>query len=172
MSLDSNAELLPCPFCGCSEIVGCSEDGAHWDMCAQCGAAGPVTTRYSGDEGEECASWNSRPRYTALLLEVSELRNHNRALLVRSQPSEWVATSERMPPECEHVLFADVRGGVHKGYQATRHTYGENDEETPVTIWCAPDYAGGEEWEAGEVSHWQPLPNPPALLPPNTEAKS
>lgn len=67
-------ELLPCPFCGCKEIDSITDDGAHWNKCTGCGATGPMTTRYSGEEGEEYASWQSRPRYTSLLLELSDAR--------------------------------------------------------------------------------------------------
>lgn len=54
-------ELKVCPFCGGGDIISVCDDGLHWNRCNGCGATGPETTRYSGEEGTECIDWNTRP---------------------------------------------------------------------------------------------------------------
>lgn len=53
-------ELLPCPFCGSVKIVGRDDDGLFWQRCTGCGATGPETTKYSGEEGDPFTDWNTR----------------------------------------------------------------------------------------------------------------
>lgn len=55
-------DLLPCPFCGSSEIV---TDG-HYAKCGCCGARGPVSYPVP-DSG---IKWNSRPTEQAARKEV------------------------------------------------------------------------------------------------------
>lgn len=52
--------ILPCPFCGGTKIVKCDDDGLFWKRCTSCGATGPETTKYSGEEGDAFTDWNTR----------------------------------------------------------------------------------------------------------------
>lgn len=75
-----------------------------------------------------------------------------RAWLARSQPSEWVATKARQPDEHEAVLAFHPDWGVDVCMR---------ENGWPLQIGANMEYA----------THWMELPKPPALLPPNTEAK-
>ncbi len=57
---ESEPELKPCPFCGGLKIVKCDDDGLFWKRCTSCGATGPETTKYSGEEGDSFVDWNTR----------------------------------------------------------------------------------------------------------------
>jgi len=57
--------LLPCPFCKGIQIEQCHDDGLHWDRCKSCGATGPTTHKYSGEEDEPYNDWNTRACLTA-----------------------------------------------------------------------------------------------------------
>lgn len=52
--------MCPCPFCGGTEILSCWDDGLYWKRCAKCGATGPETTKYDGEEGDPYLEWNTR----------------------------------------------------------------------------------------------------------------
>ncbi|MBS4049013.1 MAG: Lar family restriction alleviation protein [Alphaproteobacteria bacterium] len=55
------SELLPCPFCGVWNNLSVKhDDGLSWVKCHGCGATGPETTKYSGDDGEPVTDWNTR----------------------------------------------------------------------------------------------------------------
>lgn len=53
-------ELKPCPFCGGNKIVAYDDDGLFWKRCVSCGATGPETTKYDGEEGDPYYDWNAR----------------------------------------------------------------------------------------------------------------
>lgn len=50
-------ELLPCPFCGSSDVKIVTDDGIHFAQCCKCEATGPTGFK-RGDEGD--ADWNTR----------------------------------------------------------------------------------------------------------------
>lgn len=52
--------LSPCPFCNRTELARCWDEGLYWIRCVSCGATGPETTKYSGEEGDPYFDWNSR----------------------------------------------------------------------------------------------------------------
>ena len=52
--------LLPCPFCGGSDIRLFYDEETHWHICNDCEATGPTNTKYSGEEDEEFINWNTR----------------------------------------------------------------------------------------------------------------
>lgn len=55
------SELLGCPFCGVWNNLSVKhDDGLSWVKCYGCGATGPETTKYSGDDGEPATDWNTR----------------------------------------------------------------------------------------------------------------
>jgi hypothetical protein len=56
----SKHNLKPCPFCGSTMLENSSDDGISWITCRNCNATGPITSKYSGEEGEPYFDWNSR----------------------------------------------------------------------------------------------------------------
>lgn len=52
--------LLPCPFCGSSDLTENQDDGLHWIQCDTCGSTGPELSRYSGEEDNPYVGWNTR----------------------------------------------------------------------------------------------------------------
>lgn len=69
----TNVELLPnCPFCGGNKITGCDDDGLFWKRCISCGATGPETSKYSGEEGEPYPDWNTRVSVSVPVVQNSE----------------------------------------------------------------------------------------------------
>ena len=69
----------------------------------------------------------------------------------------WIKCSERMPAEGQYVLFfvpASTPGGADH-YIATG-SWGRVNEHIPCA-WSD----GDQPWSAAEVTHWQPLPEPP-----------
>ena len=63
--------LLPCPFCGGTEVSRCWDDNLYWIRCTSCGATGPDATKYSGVESDPCFDpdndWNSRTNQRQLI---------------------------------------------------------------------------------------------------------
>lgn len=60
------SDKTPCPFCDSADLEKCTDDGVAFTRCRNCGATGPCTTRYSGEEGEEFFDWNTRAHIAAL----------------------------------------------------------------------------------------------------------
>ncbi len=50
-------ELLPCPFCGSSDVKIVTDDGIHFAQCCKCEATGPTGFK-RGEEDD--VDWNSR----------------------------------------------------------------------------------------------------------------
>ncbi|MEE4332254.1 Lar family restriction alleviation protein [Pseudomonas alliivorans] len=50
-------ELLPCPFCGSSDVKIATDDGIHFAQCCKCEATGPTGFK-RGEEDD--ADWNNR----------------------------------------------------------------------------------------------------------------
>lgn len=50
-------ELLPCPFCGSSDVKIVTDDGIHFAQCCKCEATGPTGFK-RGEEDD--ADWNTR----------------------------------------------------------------------------------------------------------------
>ncbi|MEE4688787.1 hypothetical protein V2K77_01730 [Pseudomonas alliivorans] len=50
-------ELLPCPFCGSSDVKIVTDDGIHFAQCCKCEATGPTGFK-RGEEND--ADWNNR----------------------------------------------------------------------------------------------------------------
>lgn len=67
----------------------------------------------------------------------------------------WISCKDKMPEDNTLVLFVYVSGNgvksVHYGYHQTLKGLGSS--------WAKP--SGGWEYCDDDVSHWQPLPEPP-----------
>lgn len=63
-----SAVLLPCPFCGCTNVYPVSPSLGHssWRVfCDDCHAEGPQIPSYNSDEGEARCQWVWQIRYPA-----------------------------------------------------------------------------------------------------------
>jgi hypothetical protein len=69
--------------------------------------------------------------------------------------SKWVSCKDKMPKDNELVLFCYVSENgvksVHYGYHQTIKGLGSS--------WAKP--SGGWQYADDDVTHWQPLPEPP-----------
>lgn len=105
------SELLPCPFCCGTNLSRNHDDGLSWIKCHGCGATGPETTKYSGDDGEPVTDWNSRvasvqAEPTAWLVTRERDRTFPQAFASKTT-AEIVAAGVSLPPYCEVVpLYA------------------------------------------------------------------
>jgi hypothetical protein len=54
-------ELLPCPFCGASDIELSSSGTCSWAVCAGCGAEGPWHNSVGNNPDSARTLWNARP---------------------------------------------------------------------------------------------------------------
>ncbi len=127
-------ELKPCPFCGGNETVSSVNNAyVEYAECMTCGATGPDVVVVSGDAR---AAWNRRT-------------------------SGWISVEERLPePRTEVIVYG-------KGH--TQH--GGNFKTWAVRIGALlPDGRWFEDLVDNymeivcfevEVTHWQPLPEPP-----------
>jgi hypothetical protein len=71
--------LLPCPFCGGSNIKTKHDDGRHWGECQGCFSTGPANSRYAEDGDPD---WNTRtPNLRALLSDPKLVEDVARAFL-------------------------------------------------------------------------------------------
>lgn len=66
--------------------------------------------------------------------------------------AEWIACSERLPTCGMFVMFASEGVALRVGFGIR----GGVDKDSPWFAW------GGPQLAAEEVTHWQPMPQPPA----------
>ena len=133
--------LLPCPFCGSTDIADedCSTMQTNGTRLA-CNECGAMVEGYGGSTctARATAKWNAR---TGLA---------------------WISCADRLPPDLEAVLCActDTDDGlgpaVYAGFRANGH-------------WISQDKNGlGDPLDndiAFPVSHWMPLPSAPRTAP-------
>ncbi|MBD1602266.1 hypothetical protein [Pseudomonas typographi] len=55
--MTNEQKLLPCPFCGSTDLKTVVDDGIHFEQCCKCEATGPTGFK-RGDE--DAADWNTR----------------------------------------------------------------------------------------------------------------
>ena len=71
------------------------------------------------------------------------------------QPMKWISCKDKMPEDNTSVLFVYVSENgiksVHYGYHQTVKGLGSS--------WAKP--SGGWEYSDEDVTHWQPIPEPP-----------
>jgi len=65
--VSDEVKLLPCPFCGCTNVYAVSPSLGHssWRVyCDDCCAEGPAVPSYNMDDPEcvAIAAWNRRPQ--------------------------------------------------------------------------------------------------------------
>ena len=83
--------------------------------------------------------------------------------VVKTQPTltpqnEWVSVEERLPEDKQIVLFHQKNGFIY-----CAEYFAGNKLLSPA--W----FIDNDCWEAGEVTHWMPLPEPPERQEDNTD---
>lgn len=92
------SELLPCPFCGSSNVA-MTLSTAYWVCCLECEADGPP---HEDAEAEAVAAWNRRAAATAR----TEARREalEEAAKVAETPAIWRPHPEI--PDCHRIASA------------------------------------------------------------------
>ena len=80
----------------------------------------------------------------AVGVELSECVDHLISNGVTVQ--KWIPVSERLPDENDNTVLVYAAGYMELGW------FDEDD-----SVWKSDEYA----WDADEVTHWLPLPEPP-----------
>ena len=73
-------------------------------------------------------------------------------------PNEWVRVEDELPEDKQSVLFHQKNGFIY-----CAEYFAGNKLLSPA--W----FIDNDCWEAGEVTHWMPLPAPPDRRPPEGE---
>lgn len=133
--------LKPCPFCG-DEPRTISAPGWHEVIC-DCGVMFEVDVETLA---EAIAAWNRR--------ECAETGQGDTEL----QGSGWISVDERLPRIEETVMVALSDGAVFSSWLEKEPVSYDADEWPPDGVSFPAEWQANE-W--GEVTHWQPLPEPP-----------
>lgn len=75
--------------------------------------------------------------------------------------SDWIDANERLPRDARDVTLVSKEHGVVNGYYWSGLHWGK-DVEPSWFISC-----GTHEGKADDVTHWMPLPEPPANHKPS-----
>ena len=70
--------------------------------------------------------------------------------------SEWIKCSERLPEPMQDVLVWSPAFGIAGG------EYDVAFQSRFVDEWCGAHISSHSEWDFNEITHWMPLPAPPA----------
>jgi Lar family restriction alleviation protein len=145
MSADQErAALLPCPFCGTSHS-GLNRINSVWSVACECG----VEIYGFDSEAQAIAAWNTRTTDRQALRADITARYEN---TLRSLDDGW--RSIESAPHDEEILAAiEVHNKLEKWWEIQIICI--DNETGEITSDC---YNG---WDAGDYSHWMPLPAPP-----------
>lgn len=127
-----NDQLKNCPFCGSAAVPNSVEPDR-----VNCSTAGCYQSEHWRPYGMTVSVWNHRPVEDAQAAELTRLREANR----------WIPVGERLPDDPGTVLIK-VKG-------ISRPKIGQLTASKRWHTW-----GGMYEFEA--VTHWRPLPEPPA----------
>lgn len=72
---------------------------------------------------------------------------------------EWIKCSEKMPPD-ETAVLVNLNGELRIGELRWEHPTHEESYQS-FRYWDCP-YNDGQSWEVFDITHWMPLPSPPA----------
>ncbi|HEY0287052.1 MAG TPA: hypothetical protein VGC62_08585 [Pseudomonas sp.] len=79
--------MLPCPFCGSTDIKTVVDDGIHFEQCCKCEATGPTGFK-RGDEDD--ADWNTRAAPAEDVRAVGDERSQKDCAI---EHAEYMATA-------------------------------------------------------------------------------
>lgn len=103
-----------------------------------------------GDYGELCENKGAREAVESCICEVEE-----QPVADVKPVDRWISCKDKMPEDNTLVLFVYVsKNGVksvHYGYHQTLKGLGSS--------WAKP--SGGWHYYDDDITHWQPLPEPP-----------
>lgn len=152
MTAETPTPLLPCPFCGGAPRVSHRMDEdlsthnvVQWNSvsCNECDIGFDIPDGY--DIGTSSERWNRRT-------DLAECRA--RAM--------WIPVDEKLPPENIDVLIF-VQGREESILEIGRHSRDAH--------FCKGWDTNHDLSKYKDITHWQPLPDPPALSPPKTRGE-
>ena len=79
--------------------------------------------------------------------------------LTELRDRQWVSCKDRMPEIIDNISSADVLIHLENGEQYAAVLIGEDNENWIQAYWSTSDMH--RDFECDEVTHWQPLPEPP-----------
>ena len=105
--------------------------------------------------GINCRCWNKRDEALALIGEDTNVPASKDDTNVGAKIDSWISCKDKMPDDNTSVLFVYVSENgiksVHYGYHQTLKGLGSS--------WAKP--SGGWQYCDDDVTHWQPVPEPP-----------
>jgi len=170
-------KLKPCPFCGSEPHI--DWNGKHWLVKCYCG----VKNGYTITKESSIAAWNARTKekvdtgdlvYDPLYNALDDLYNRGwrdhyqerrsaprgdqwQAVLdlFREHTNRWISVEDRLPKADVRVLTYFEHTGISIGKRVS-----SKDQPEPFDTMVCFIYPDG--WLCDDVTHWMPLPNPPA----------
>jgi hypothetical protein len=143
------SRLLVCTNCGSLVDYGRPMLKGHDRRCSWCPACAPNEPWRYGEVVDQSSESKRAPAARLASLEGAQELLDN---------LKWIPCSKRMPERgnltAHHVLF--VVSNEHSRY--VEHGYWAGDH------WCDVDSYDPNTWRVSEVTHWQPLPEPPTPL--------
>jgi Lar family restriction alleviation protein len=141
--------LLPCPFCGGTELSIRTDlqSSIAYVVCSNCDAQGPPASfaEMLWEKEEAAAGWNQRSTW--------------QPIETAPRDGTWVLLAGG---ECEYNEESDNRGRVVTAQWTTE--YRSNAGDRPIADfgrWEFAYYDSGVYWEYENPTHLQPLPSPP-----------
>ena len=84
-------------------------------------------------------------------MDMDKVRKAVQNMPTLTPPNEWVSVEERLPNDKQIVLFRQKNGFIYCAEYFAGNSL------------CSPSwFIDCDCWEAKEVTHWMPLPTPPA----------